>query len=150
MAIRTKSVLKTFFETGDFPTQEQFADLIDSLRHLQEAIAIGDITDLGDTLNSFATTEQLNAAIPPKLTASINASTTINFSAPGLLRELVLQADGACTCTIRKNGDSDTDYPIDVPAFSPVLHLLSMPVYSGATLEILSPTGTITYTIYQA
>lgn len=30
MAILTPAELKTFFETGDFPTQSQFADLIDS------------------------------------------------------------------------------------------------------------------------
>jgi hypothetical protein len=30
MAIRTGTVLKSFFETGDYPTQDQFGDLIDS------------------------------------------------------------------------------------------------------------------------
>ncbi len=30
---RTKEVLKTYFETGDQPTQNQYEDLIDSLRH---------------------------------------------------------------------------------------------------------------------
>ena len=31
MAQRTKAVLKTYFETGDKPTQQQFEDLIDSM-----------------------------------------------------------------------------------------------------------------------
>jgi hypothetical protein len=30
-AIESREILKTFFQTGDVPTQEQFADLIDSL-----------------------------------------------------------------------------------------------------------------------
>lgn len=31
MTIRTKEILKTYFETGDRPTQQQFIDLIDTL-----------------------------------------------------------------------------------------------------------------------
>lgn len=34
MAIREKNILKTWFETGDKPTQQQFWDLIDSLEHV--------------------------------------------------------------------------------------------------------------------
>ncbi len=33
MAIKTKEILKSYFETGDKPTESQFADLIDSLAH---------------------------------------------------------------------------------------------------------------------
>lgn len=48
MSVQSKTTLKTYFETGDKPTQQQFEDLIDSLMHisatgtmatLQEAIA---------------------------------------------------------------------------------------------------------------
>ncbi len=31
MAVKTKAVLKTYFETGDKPTQSQFEDLIDTM-----------------------------------------------------------------------------------------------------------------------
>jgi hypothetical protein len=36
MAQRTRQLLKTYFETGDKPTQEEFADLIDSLFNLTD------------------------------------------------------------------------------------------------------------------
>lgn len=36
MAIRTIIELKSFFETGDVPTQEQFADLIDTVFSMVE------------------------------------------------------------------------------------------------------------------
>ena len=32
----SRNVLKSYFQTGDFPTQEQFAELIDSFWHLEE------------------------------------------------------------------------------------------------------------------
>lgn len=41
MAVQTKKVLKSYFETGDKPTQEEFADLIDTLQtkaEVEEAI----------------------------------------------------------------------------------------------------------------
>ena len=35
-AIESREILKTYFETGDVPTQEQFGSLIDSLIHFSE------------------------------------------------------------------------------------------------------------------
>lgn len=59
--VRTKDQLKTFFETGDYPTQEQFADLIDSLAHVNDLptgpvpddlkLVVG--TDIGDDMNEI-------------------------------------------------------------------------------------------------
>lgn len=150
MAIRTKAALKAFFNTGDLPTEEEFSDLIDSLRHIQQNIAVDEVDGLTNILNGLATSAQLTAAVPPKLTASINANTTISFAAPGLLREIILQSGEDCTCIIRKNGVVESQVTMEVPALYPVALVLSMPVYNGAILEILSPTSTITYTIYQA
>ena len=36
MAVETKPTLKTYFETGDIPTQAQFGNLIDSLAHISD------------------------------------------------------------------------------------------------------------------
>ena len=40
MAVVSKTVLKTYFETGDIPTQSQFEDLIDSLTHVDDSIDV--------------------------------------------------------------------------------------------------------------
>ena len=44
MPVQTKTVLKTYFETGDFPTEQQFADLIDSFQHIDDALGVTDVT----------------------------------------------------------------------------------------------------------
>jgi hypothetical protein len=150
MAIRSKSQLKTFFETGDFPTQEQFADLIDSLRHVSDALAVNSIEGLADVLNTFATTVQLNAAVKPPITGSVNVNTQLALTGGGILREIVFTAATTGGLTIRKNSDSATDFEIVVPEGGVVLHLLLMPVFEGATLDFISPTTTINYTIYRA
>jgi hypothetical protein len=36
MSVQSRAVLKTWFETGDLPTQEQYRDLIESLLHVTE------------------------------------------------------------------------------------------------------------------
>lgn len=64
MAIRTKAVLKTYFETGDYPTQQQFEDLIDSMHGKDTAIPITAIEGLLGILNSYALASQLGLMIP--------------------------------------------------------------------------------------
>lgn len=40
MAVQDRNTLKTFFETGDIPSQNQFADLIDSLKHQNDKLTL--------------------------------------------------------------------------------------------------------------
>ena len=40
MAVNTKAVLKTYFETGDVPTEAQFESLIDSLQHVNDEVRV--------------------------------------------------------------------------------------------------------------
>jgi hypothetical protein len=57
MAIQTRTTLKSWFETGDKPTQDQFADWIDSYWHLTEDASILDdyVTNssLATTLSTY-------------------------------------------------------------------------------------------------
>ena len=51
MAIRDISQLKAWFRRGLYPTEGQFADLIDSFRHRLERVALTDVEGLADALN---------------------------------------------------------------------------------------------------
>ncbi|MCF2218395.1 hypothetical protein H9Q08_03675 [Chryseobacterium sp. PS-8] len=42
--ITPREVLKSYFEKGDYPTQDQFAELIDSLKHKQDPISNKEFT----------------------------------------------------------------------------------------------------------
>lgn len=53
---RQKTTLKSYFETGDRPTQSQYENLIDSLRHVNDTIPLTDIDGqiaLKDQINAF-------------------------------------------------------------------------------------------------
>ncbi|MBE6331694.1 MAG: hypothetical protein E7070_05260 [Bacteroidales bacterium] len=68
MSIQTKEVLKTYFETGDYPTEAQFAALIDSLFHkTDDTLPLARVEGLAAQL---ATLRNADAAIRATLTAS--------------------------------------------------------------------------------
>lgn len=54
-----KDTSKQWFETGDFPTQTQFAQTFDWLRWKDEVLAITDVTGLQDVLNTIVTLAQI-------------------------------------------------------------------------------------------
>lgn len=58
MAIRDKTTLKTFFQTGDVPTQAQFVDLIDSIT-IEGAPVVG-----GDSSESFKYASYQTGSMP--------------------------------------------------------------------------------------
>lgn len=61
MAVQPIDTLKQWFQTGDYPTQQQFWDWLDSFRHVSADITINDVEDLANQLNGKATTAQLAA-----------------------------------------------------------------------------------------
>jgi hypothetical protein len=62
MPIQDRNKLKGWFETGDYPTQQQFWDLIDSFFHkLEDTMDINSISGLRTLLNAKADYEQLQS-----------------------------------------------------------------------------------------
>ena len=56
MAVQTRSVLKTYFETGDKPTAAQFGDLIDSaLMANAAALVFESFTAVANTIYTIET-----------------------------------------------------------------------------------------------
>lgn len=53
MAIVNRDTIKTWFETGDYPTQQQFADAWDSYWSKLEGIPISAVTGLSTVLNAL-------------------------------------------------------------------------------------------------
>ena len=52
MAQKEKNILKKYFRKGEYPTESQFSDLIDSLRHFSDEILLSDVTGLNKALNT--------------------------------------------------------------------------------------------------
>lgn len=50
---KDNTTLKSYFETGDYPTEAQFADLIDSFLNVEEKDAVIGIIDNGDSTYTF-------------------------------------------------------------------------------------------------
>lgn len=59
MAKKTKEELKKYFETGDKPSQTEYAELIDAFRHSDDKLPIADVDSLQDSLDSKASSSVL-------------------------------------------------------------------------------------------
>lgn len=58
MAIKTITQLKAYFRKGLYPTESQFADMLDSYRHKGEKVDLSQVEGLADALNTkYNTTE---------------------------------------------------------------------------------------------
>jgi hypothetical protein len=67
MAIKNRNTLKTWFETGDYPTQQQFWDWLDSYLHLQDdKLPIDNVEGLRALLNAKAENELFNLHLQDK------------------------------------------------------------------------------------
>lgn len=51
--VTTREKLKTYFQLGDYPTQSEFAELIDSLRHKDDASSYKDIVNIANRLEAL-------------------------------------------------------------------------------------------------
>lgn len=56
----TRDILKSYFQTGKYPTEGQFAELIDSMRHQGDVIGMDKVNGLYDALNSKADKAQVD------------------------------------------------------------------------------------------
>lgn len=152
MAIRTPTQLKTYFETGKFPTQEQFADLIDSLRHVQATVPIAEVAGLNAVLNGLVAISQLPTLLQAfkvraPITGSGIANTTVQVPADMLIREVIIFTDTAATLTLRLNADTDTDQEVSVVSGSPVVVVLNRYMYQDDTISFVDSTEPFSYQI---
>lgn len=71
--------LKTYFQTGDKPTQAQFYAVLDSLRHKDNAIGAADLTtELQNYLNSLSTSNGFVVLAPGTASWDAPAGTLID------------------------------------------------------------------------
>ena len=120
-------------------------------RHLGLQALIGTVLyhyagGIGDG-NLVAITGGGGGGVAP-ITGSTAVDFTNTFSASGLLRDAVFSADAPGSFTLRQNEDPNTDFEIQLGVTYPVSQYIGMPLYSGAKIQILNPTATITYTFY--
>lgn len=75
MPLKPLNTLKSWFETGDKPTQAQFWDWLDSFFHKDETIPIDSVAGLSDALNSKANASAVSDLSPVIITGSTSTAT---------------------------------------------------------------------------
>lgn len=92
MAVRALTILKSWFETGDKPTQSQFWDWLDSFYHKDEQIDQAAVSGLTNSLNDKADLSVVNGLFPVVLTGS---SSSVSHAAEGgkILHKVRVKSD---------------------------------------------------------
>ena len=127
MAVETKVQLKTYFESGDQPTQGQFENLIDSLRHEDEPI------------NGFTNLVGTNTHIFP-------AGGTFILAQGELIIHMVVVADALGTVKVEIVGETVF---IDEAMGSGEYEIISDPVYA-VVQKTITITGIATVNVVVA
>jgi len=66
MAIKTRNEIKQWFETNDYPEQQQFWDWIDSFRHVSEMVPADKVEGISEMLEQVTTIyNQTQALLAP-------------------------------------------------------------------------------------
>ena len=63
MAVQTRSVLKTYFETGDKPTSAQFGDLIDSALMANATLESASFNAVANTVHNITTSTAITCTL---------------------------------------------------------------------------------------
>ena len=129
MAIESKTLLKSYFNHGDTPTEQQFADLIDSFAHVDDLSSMFETPKVESNYPSVSQTGKFYANLDA--TGSYNGGQVVKFScfcsAATNLHLITFTDDGDGTVTIL----SDTSYSV-------VVGLNEIPLsFTGLTASVL-------------
>jgi hypothetical protein len=137
MPIKLKSVLKSYFVRGAKPTEGQFADLIDSMRHVSEKVAISDVEGLVTELGRFVTQDALQSS---RLNFTVTTSVpTLAIVASKLVYKVVFISQTNQTISFvaqYQSGDEVLFSDIELPAGRAVVGEISLYTLSSLTIRI--------------
>lgn len=123
---------KSWFETGDYPTQAQFWQLFDWIRWKDEQLAISDITGLQTILNNAATINAVKALFRDKITLLADG----NWSNPdgNVISGVIIKSVNNASIKIGTTPGGDDILSYDVVAGVPVA--ISLIYYSETAQTI--------------
>jgi|GEM_PF-1243086 len=154
MAIKTIDELKAFFETGDKPTQQQFADWLDSFFHRNDGIGIPNVTGLiaalaskADLVGGKVRQEQLPDSIAEYVG---NADFSRDFPAKSIMYSLVCDAANDITINVgTTSGGDDILSNYFVAANSPEPLLLNKYFKNATTIYVSGITANIFFKFFK-
>ena len=144
MAFKDSS--KQWFETGDFPTQAQFAQVFEWLRWKDEPLAIADITNLQTILNSL-----IPGGASPLLAASLTLAADGVYVVPSgyAVFKMYMKSVAAVTLTIGSVSVADLYAgPFDLAANAATAMAIDIVAQAATTIKFYGINSSTTIKIY--
>lgn len=138
MPIPTRAELKAFFETGDQPTQAQFAELIDAIYDLVQGAQ-----DTADAAETAAAAAVAAVKVPVKAFIRFKCLTTVSpgpyhqtYRNHGItLASVQLTGASALYTFTFDDAEADVNYTVEVPEFTTALPAITKTI-NGFTVTI--------------
>ncbi|MBL7779921.1 MAG: hypothetical protein JNM22_01805 [Saprospiraceae bacterium] len=99
MAKQAINTIKSWFQTGDKPTQSQFWDWLDSFVHKDDTIEINNVNGLDDALGSLASQAAVDA-ITPILLSGTATSRSVTIPAGTFLDVIRIKSTSSMTFSV--------------------------------------------------
>jgi hypothetical protein len=139
MAKRPVPVLKSFFNTGDKPTEGEFADVMDSFRHKDEPVTIAEVQGLVQQLSQYPTLNEVQSLVSTRQNHTFSVGVPIlSIVANKLVLYIVLRSFEVQTVSLKAVYSSYDEILITdlvLEANKPMV--LSVQLYSFSNFSIL-------------
>lgn len=96
MAIQPVNTIKSWFETGDKPTQNQFWDWLESFVHKNDSVPMSQVSGLNAALTALATQTSVDALKAIVVTTSAS-SISVSLPAGTILNKIRVKSNSAQT-----------------------------------------------------
>lgn len=143
MAKTARNTIKTWFETGDFPTQEQFWNWLDSFWHKDDKLPTSQIDGLDALINGKATTSditnlqtQINNIVSGPTSKTLNENSAVTIPEGKLLQKLVVDPSGDLDAFGVGIGDGGYDILPAIPVASGDAQVFILDLYAKAERTI--------------
>jgi hypothetical protein len=128
-----KDTSKQWFNTGDYPTEAQFAQVFEWLRWKDEALATGDVTGLDMALQQLQTNITNASGAPTAVTIPANGTMEVGLPLGKLTDNFVLLSPTSQTVTIQPRNLPEQADAIVCEVHANVPYLIGFGVYVAAT-----------------
>lgn len=124
MAKQSIAQLKQWFQTGDYPTQQQFYDWMESYRHLDDEVPMASVTGLVQILQTLTNNQGGGAGTPPVIVSGTN---TWAVPAGTLIEKLVVIDTAALTLSAGTTAGSSN--LLEAAQCSPAFTIIATDIY---------------------
>ena len=148
MAVQSVNTIKSWFETGDKPTQNQFWDWLESFVHKNDLVPMSQVSGLNAALTALATQTSVDALKAIVVTTSASAI-SVSLPAGVIVNKVRIKSSSAQTLSLGTSvGGSQILAAESLSANQVGLYVVDVDIDSATTIYFSGLSGNNSIKIY--